>query len=321
MLSRIAEDVRLARIEPPQEDPIAIVLDTDTKNEIDDQFALAYALTSPRIHCAAVYAAPFKTQQFPSAAEGMAASYDEAVRVTELLRPKHRPPILKGSDYFIAERGQASPSPAVEDLINRCASERLVRVVAIGALTNIASALSLEPSIADKLVVVWLGGHPDYWPHNREFNVRGDLKAAQIVLDSGVPLVRVPCKAVAELLMSTPSEIEQYVAPCGEIGAYLSRIFAEHIPGRLRSKAIWDLAPLAWLVNPAWVATKVAPTPRLLDDFTWDHSDTSRPVNRVAVDVRRDPILADFVACLERHVAGEAGAESPTAAARDAKGA
>ena len=48
---------RLELLEPPA-DHVRMVLDTDTYNEIDDQFALVYALLSPeRITCEAIYAA------------------------------------------------------------------------------------------------------------------------------------------------------------------------------------------------------------------------------------------------------------------------
>ena len=144
------------------------------------------------------------------------------------------------------------------------------------------------------MVVLWLGGHPEYWPTAREFNLSGDLKAAQIVFDSGVPLVHFPCKNVAEHVRSVPAEIDQYVRPVGAIGQYLATIFAEYIPGELRSKPIWDLAPLAWLNNPDWVPTKLIPTPRLTDEHTWDLSDTSRPLYRIATHAARDPILRHF---------------------------
>jgi len=298
--SALTDETRRARIEPPAEgDAVSFILDTDTKNEIDDQFAVVYALSSPKLHCEALYAAPFTKKEYPTAREGMLASYDEAVRVVDMLGLGTPPPILKGSETFLTGAEAAPVSPAALDLIARCKREEVVRVVAIGALTNIAAAIKLEPSIVERLVVLWLGGHPDYWHTNREFNLIGDLEAAQIVLNSGVPLVRFPCKNVAELIASSPVEIEQHVAPCGEIGAYLSRIFAEFIPGRLRSKPIWDLAPLAWLVNPKWVPTRLGPTPRLNDDLTWDHGDVTRPIHRVAVDARRDPILLDFVTTLE----------------------
>ena len=84
-------------------------------------------------------------------------------------------------------------------------------VTAIGAITNVASAILLDPEIVSKIVVVWLGGHPVYWKTAREFNLMQDIPAAQIVFDSGVPLVHIPCKNVAEHLRSTVWEMEKYV--------------------------------------------------------------------------------------------------------------
>jgi purine nucleosidase len=56
--------------------PIRVVIDTDAKNEIDDQFALAWALLSPEIlEVEAVYAAPFSYRY----------QYEGLVRTFELL--------------------------------------------------------------------------------------------------------------------------------------------------------------------------------------------------------------------------------------------
>lgn len=277
-----------------------IVLDTDTKNEIDDQFAVVYALLSENIQCDAIYAAPFKNSLFPSASLGMEASYEEIHTVLDRMGDRGRiDTVLRGSSTFITETGRPDENPAVQDLINRCrTSEKPVTVVAVGALTNIASALMIEPEIARNMTVLWLGGHPEYWPTAREFNLSGDLKASQVVFDSGVPLILFPCKNVAEHIRSVPAEMDRYVRPCGAIGEYLTEIFTDHIPGEVRSKVIWDLAPLAWLNNPAWLPSKVIPTPRLTDEHTWDNSDTSRPPMRIATDAHRDQILKHFVELL-----------------------
>ncbi|GAB1453609.1 hypothetical protein MASR2M47_36650 [Draconibacterium sp.] len=49
-----------------------MVLDTDTYNEVDDQFALAYALLSPdKIDLQAIYAAPFHNDRSENAGDGM----------------------------------------------------------------------------------------------------------------------------------------------------------------------------------------------------------------------------------------------------------
>jgi purine nucleosidase len=304
-VATLSEERRHQLIAPPSSSPVEFVLDTDTKNEIDDQFALVYALTAPRLRCLSVYAAPFVNRTYTTAAAGMEASYQEIYTVLEHMRYTNPPPVLRGSDAWITGTGNPVDNPAVRDLITRCQGIDPLVVVAIGALTNIASAILLEPKIINNMVLVWLGGQPEYWHTAREYNLSGDLRATQIVLDSGVPLVRIPCKNVAEHMRSVPSEIAEYVGPCGEIGAYLSRIFSQIIPGKMRSKVIWDLVPLAWLSNPDWVPSHIIPTPRLRDDQTWDTADASCPVCRVAIDAKRDHILADFVQALQNYQSSE----------------
>ena len=51
---------------------VDVILDTDTYNEIDDQFALAYMLLSPeRIRPVGICAAPFLNAKSQSPADGM----------------------------------------------------------------------------------------------------------------------------------------------------------------------------------------------------------------------------------------------------------
>lgn len=280
---------------------VEIVLDTDTKNEIDDQFAVVYALLSENITCEAIYAAPFWKPEYPSAAAGMEASYQEILTVLDRMGEHGKVDnVFRGSTTFITDTKKPDDNPAVRDLIQRCSRGTRQYVVAIGALTNIASALLLEPRIAENMVLLWLGGQPEYWPTAKEYNLSGDVLASQIVFDSGVPLIHFPCKNVAEHIVSVPAEMDQYVRPCGAIGEYLATIFAGYIPGEVRSKVIWDLAPLAWLVDPSWLPTKLITTPKLTDDQTWDFSDTSRPIYRIATDAHRDPILLDFVRLMRK---------------------
>lgn len=299
ILIYLSEVDREAALAPP-EGTVEIILDTDTKNEIDDQFAVVYALLSPKTVCRTIYAAPFQNRSYPSAALGMEASYQEIRSVLELMGSHGKvDTVLRGATEFLSETRKPVENPAALDLIARCTgSTQRVVVVAIGALTNIATALLLKPEIAQNMVLLWLGGEPEYWPTAREYNLSGDLLASQVVFDSGVPLVHFPCKNVAEQIRSVPSEINQYVRPCGGIGEYLADIFEQRIPGELRSKVIWDLAPLAWLNDPEWVPTKMIPTPRLTDEQIWDLCDQARPLYRIATHAHRDPILGHFVQLL-----------------------
>ena len=288
---------------PKSEGKLRIVLDTDTKNEIDDQFAVVYTLLSQRLQCEAIYAAPFSNPEYPSAKLGMEASCDEILTVLDRMGARGEGhTVLKGSDAWLTDTQKPVESPAAHDLIERCLAtddSQMLYVIAIGALTNIASALWLEPKIAEKMVLLWLGGNPESWPSTHEFNLQGDIYASKLVLDSGVPMVRFPCKNVAEHIRTTPAEMDRYIRPCGAIGEYLTEIFTNYIPGDVRSKVIWDLLPIAWLNEPRWASTELRPTPTLRDDYTWDLSDTSRPLYRVAVDADRDGVLGHFVTLMQ----------------------
>jgi inosine-uridine nucleoside N-ribohydrolase len=272
------------------------VIDTDTYNEIDDQFAVVYALLSPeRIQVEALYAAPFQNERSVGPEEGMLKSYEELHRLLDRL-PQHRStPVQHGSRSWLRAPGEPVDSPAAIDLIDRAReSDTPLYVVTIGAPTNVASAVLMEPAIVDRIVVVWLGGNPRYWHRAVEFNVEQDMHASHVLLDSGVPLVHVPCNNVTEHLRTTHPEIERYVRGTGPIGDYLADIYAGHFPDHFaRSKVLWDVGAVAWLVDPEWVPTVVVHSPVLTSEGTWSH-DPRRHLIREALWTDRDAIFGDL---------------------------
>ncbi len=157
----ILSEERLARLKPPR-GPVKMVLDTDTYNEIDDQFALAYALLSPGTTVEAVYAAPFHNSRSTGPADGMEKSYQEILRVLDRLNVVGEVLAFRGSDRYLPSASEPVCSPATEHLIElalSCLDEPLY-VVTIGCITNIASAILIEPEIIKNIVVIWLGGDP-----------------------------------------------------------------------------------------------------------------------------------------------------------------
>jgi purine nucleosidase len=296
-------DKLAALLAPPASVPISMVLDTDTYNEIDDQFALVYALLSERLSVEAVYAAPFHNDRSTSAGDGMEKSYEEIERVLGRLGRSGSLPVLRGSRSFMGPIAEPVPSAVATDLVERANRQRggPLYVVAIGAITNVASALLLDPSIVDRIVVVWLGGHPWYWKGpNDEFNLRQDGTAARVVFDSGVPLVHVPCANVAEHLRSTLPEMREFVKGRGAIGDYLYEIFEAYFPEHYaRSKVIWDISTIAWLNDPSFVPSELLPSPVLRADLTWGPVDPSRHLIRQATTVKRDLVFGDLFHRLE----------------------
>jgi purine nucleosidase len=209
-------------------------------------------------------------------------------------------PTYEGATSWLSETGAATPSPATHDLIERALRPEPspLYVVAIGAATNVASALLLEPEIAERIVVIWLGGNALTWPTAQEFNLQQDLAASHTLLDSGVPLVHVPCLGVADHLITTGAEIERYVRPAGRLGALLADIYADAVPDEPgQSRIIWDLAATSWLLDPTWTTTSFASTPILTSEVTWSQ-DSKRHLMLEMTTVNRDAVFKDLFARL-----------------------
>ena len=300
-MPKIADALRLERLQLPT-GKVRMVLDTDTYNEVDDQFALVYALLSPeRITVEAIYAAPFHNKRSNGPADGMERSYEEILRLLDKMAWPAEGLVYRGATAYLDKSRQPQPSEVVTDLIQRALASPAddpLYVVAIGAITNIASAILIEPKIIEKIVVVWLGGHALHWPHTVEFNLMQDVNSAQIVFDCGVPLVHVPCMPVTSHLATTVSELEDYVSGRGEIGDYLVEIVkGYHEDHTGWSKALWDVGTIAYLVNPAWTPTDLVHSPVLTDNMTWS-VDHSRHLIRYVNHIHRDPIFRDLFAKL-----------------------
>jgi len=293
---KLSESFLFDRLAYP-EGKVDMVLDTDTYNEVDDQFALMYALrSSEKLNVKAVYAAPFHNDRSYSPLDGMEKSYEEILRVLEKMGDTRKGNIVfKGSTRYLEKIDTPCESAAALDLIKKAleTKDRLY-VVAIGAITNVASAMLIEPEIIKKIVVVWLGGHALYWPHTKEFNLVQDCAAASVVFDSGVPLIHIPCMPVASHLLTTVSELETHIENKSEIGKYLTQIVKAYSEDHFAwSKVIWDISAVAYLINPAWVQTEIVHSPVLTEKVTWS-VDKSRHFIKTAVSLDRDSIFKDL---------------------------
>lgn len=286
---------------------VAMVLDTDTANEIDDQFAVVHALLSQdRLQLEAMYATLF-LRQGDSAARGLDESEAEIHRLLERLGVDGSGRVHRGADQFLSDDVLSVDNAASDDLIRRAMEPRdgPLWVVAIGALTNVASALNAAPYIAGRIVIVWLGGQPQHREDAREFNLYQDPVAARTVFASGAPLVHIPCYGAASHLLTSTAELNAYVRPQGAIGEYLSDIFRDHneqYPGR--SKEIWDLSATGYVISHSWVPTRSVARPMLSEEMKWVASPDDAPLAAFseAHYVQRDPIFNDlFVKLAEFH--------------------
>ncbi|MDP6116689.1 MAG: nucleoside hydrolase [Planctomycetota bacterium] len=300
MFPKLTDSQRFEALNPP-EGKISMILDTDTYNEIDDQFAVVYSILADELDVEAIYAAPFHNYRSDGPGDGMEKSYEEILRLLDRLGHSPDDFVFRGSETYLPAGDRPVVSEAANHLVERAMADRdgPLYVLPIGAITNIASAILIEPAIIERIVVVWLGGHPHNWRTTREFNLGQDIHASRLVFDCGVPFVQIPCKNVAEHLRTTVPEMERYVNGKGAIGDYLFEIFLEYGRDKFAwSKVIWDISTVAWLINPEWIPTVLTHSPILTDQVTFSH-DPSRHLMRVATDVNRDAVFGDLFKRLE----------------------
>lgn len=291
------------RLTHPRQYPLPVILDTDTANELDDQFALAWAvLSKDALDLQAVHIAPYFNDRSESPADGQHKSYAEAKAVLAALGETDVP-VMAGSEEYLTDKETPVDSPAARDLVRR-AMERSpedppLYVATIGCLTNAASAILLEPEIISRIVIVMLCGQDFSWPTALEFNLMQDIPAVQVLFESGVPIVQISAVRQALTLGLTYPEVKEYVKGCGKIGDLLADRYEEQsdlTPGYRRP--IWDLSAVAWIMNPDWVQTTLRPRPTLTDDAHWSENYFGKPM-REAVRLDVSGIFMDLFAKLK----------------------
>ena len=283
--------------------PITAVLDTDTYNEIDDQFALSYALLARGvIDLRAVVAAPFSNMRAATPGEGMQKSYDEIRRILSLFGRKPENFAWRGATSYLPDRNTPVDSEGARRIVElaheaRAAGKKL-HILAIAAITNVASALLLDPGIARDIVIVWLGGHETSYENNNEFNLRQDVAAAQVVFDSAAPLVWIPCRNVASALEMTLAELRPAIAPAGKLGEFLYGRTEELIKLRnIPAKIIWDISTVAYFSVPGACKTQLIPSPVLNNDKSWSAAPGRKEIT-VVRSLDRAAVFADLFAKL-----------------------
>lgn len=301
----MTNEQRVKNLSVPQ-GVVDVVIDTDAFNEIDDQFAIAYLLKhAEKLNTVALYTAPFAPfyNGLPledRAKEGMEKSYDEILKVLNLLGEKRE--VFKGSERYLPDENTFLDSPSARDLAKRAmeySPEKPLYVIAIAAITNIASALLMNPAIAENIVVVWLGGHAQHYTHTKEFNMWQDVAAARVVMKSGAPFVQLPCNGVVSAFTSSRPELEHWLVGKNDLADYLARnaihFMDMRVAGTPWSKPIWDVTAVAWLLNEddKFMESRIMPTYLPGYDGNYEGEPLETPM-RYVYHIRRDGLMKDL---------------------------
>ncbi|RYE59163.1 MAG: nucleoside hydrolase [Hyphomicrobiales bacterium] len=209
-----------------------VIIDNDFSGDPDDLFQTAHHLLSPSVEVPLIVASHLSVGD-PWDPTTMQAT-NATARVNELLSVMGmggQVKVLTGSEVGILDGKTPQVSAATEAIIAEAMRDdkRPLYYAAGAGLTELASAWLMEPRIAERLTLVWIGGHehpglalPPPGSTGPEYNLRIDIPAGQVVFnDSAIPIWQVPRNVYRQFLF-THAEMETQVRPHGPLGAYLA---------------------------------------------------------------------------------------------------
>ena len=285
--------------------PVPVVLSTDVGNEIDDQWAIVYLLLQPKFEVLGVMSAHAPTITAPAGR----TSYRILVDVVEnRIGMRRHPPLIEGGSEPLETSVTGRRSPAVDFLIKtsrKFSKENRLTVLMIGAATDVASAILLDPSIVDRIRVVQMGFTNEQG--GDEFNIANDVHAVQAILNSNVPLVIGPGDVCRASLSLNFEEARTMLEQRGVIGAWLweeyqAWYFRVVKPLRVndfsKSWVIWDNIALAYVLG--MTTQHNSSRPRMRDDMKFENVQTDREVTWIT-DVDEARLWADFLKLVDEY--------------------
>lgn len=274
---------------------INVILDTDTYNECDDQFALSYLIKSQdKFNIEAITVAPYShNTRNVSVPEGQELSYKEILKICKWLDFDTSNKVFKGSMDYI-QNGYNENNDAVNKIIENALKNDKTYILGIGAITNIALAIKKEPKIIGKIEIIWLGGNEVGYKDNLEYNFRQDVEAVKIVLESQVKLTILPCKDIVSNLRIDINTLKENLGNKSELCDYLiERFYNDGYHGIQESRVIWDISVIAYMINKNWFETKEISSPNIRENTSYEMTENKHNVTFVT-KLNRDKIYEDL---------------------------
>lgn len=299
-LEQILEDLKTYRVKK-------VILDSDMANEMDDPYALAHCIGSEKIDLLSVNAAPYHEDGWTTHSQGMENSYNLTIDMLERFGKNDGSiPVYHGSDrQFTPDDGFAPiDSPAARNIIKTVKeAHEIIYVLGIGCCSNVVSAYLLDPSIADNMCFIWLGGHLLENDHCNEFNLRMDYYAGQILTNSNIPLILLPAAGVnkergTQVLVINFPWLDT-IKGDKPFYQFLRRDFPiSFIEGDVQAKIpvwkriLWDVAAPGLITHPEAFVLHKMPVPVFGDDRKYSFDQTRRKV-LIMEKLDKDIVLTD----------------------------
>lgn len=306
---------------------VRVIIDNDFAGDPDGLFQLAHQALSPSSQLTHVLGTPHA----PFIDQGIKNLSARAVEIAaECLALCGRPdvPVVVGTDAKLVDRKTPIETPAVRAIIDeamRTDTDLPLYFTAGAGLGALASAWLIEPRIAEKLTLIWIGGHehegltpPPPGAPDMEYNLSIDPIAGQVIFnDSNINIWHVP-RDMYRFVIASRAELKERVLSKGKLGEYLynslgavSSMMEEHGRSMGEIYVLGD-SPLVLLSTlqtafeptPASSPWITKPCPNILPNGLYEENSNGRPI-RVFTQIDNRLLLEDMYAKIALHARNE----------------
>jgi purine nucleosidase len=210
-----------------------VIIDNDFGGDPDGLFQLVQHLLSPSVEIRAIIGSHLKPGDgFDPSKETATNAKKKIEEVLRIMNLNDAYPVYQGSNFPLENDSTAQKSDAANAIVKEAMREdtkQPLYVVCGAGLTDLASAFLMEPKIAGRLTLIWIGG-PEY-PElatpppgytTMEYNLGIDLKAGQVIFNkSAISIWQIPRNVYRQVMMPYSSLLLK-VKKQGKIGEYLT---------------------------------------------------------------------------------------------------
>jgi len=248
--------------------PVRVIVDADTANEIDDLYAIVRALVAPEFQVVGLTSAHYTRSTKPNDTVHQSQAINE--QILDAMHVRDSIPHPVGADRSMATPTTPVDSPAARLIIEKAhaggSDDKLV-VFALGACTNLASALLLDPSIESKVVFAFIDG--DY--KDRQwgpgiFNWKNDIHAVKAIFESKVEYIHMPARSVSVEMELSKKDVDEHLK--GRRGVWdllVNRWETFPRTANREKKTMWDIALIEAVLRPQLATAAVVGAPIIHD--------------------------------------------------------
>lgn len=297
---------------------VRVIIDNDFGGDPDGLFQLAHHILSPSVEIKGIIGSQHYKGGFYGSSETATYACTQVKELLSIMRLTGKLPVYEGGASGLTDIKAPVISEGAKAIVKEAMREdtRMPLYVVCGAgLTNIASAYLIEPRIAKRIILVWIGG-AEYQglaippPHgkNPEYNLGIDIKASQVIFnDSDIPVWQIPRDAYRQALYSYP-ELVYKIKTKGITGKFLVEKLEDLMKRAKRSLGeayVLGDSPLvlltalqtSWEADPASSKYVIKSAPRINDSGLYEETSEGRKV-RVYTNLDTRLMLDDLVAKL-----------------------